>query len=87
MILLSSLIRKFSAIKFKVIKAKLIQMLIILIQEKNLKLKYSITFKDESVAQIINSISSDLVTIDMLEYSYELISTIPKVIACIIILF
>ena len=85
-IVLSSIVRKSAILKIKIVKAKLMQILIVLIQEKILKIKFSKTCEDESVAQIINSISSDLASVEMLEYPFELLSTLPRAILCIGIL-
>ena len=46
-------------------------MLNILIQEKIMKLKLSVAQNDENISKIINSVSSDLEIISMMNYTIE----------------
>ena len=85
-IAISTITRKFAFLRVYYIKNKLIYLLISLIQEKILKIDSNLTIKSEEISKIINSATTDLEIIALLDATLDLLGIVPKILACIGIL-
>ena len=87
-IIISTLSRRSAYLTINYLKIKLTNVLISLIQEKLLKIDLYFTTNSEETSKIINSLSTDLEIISLLDTGLDLLGIFPKIIICMcIILF
>ena len=85
--IISTLLRRASFIKLNYLKIKLANVLISLIQEKILEIDLYFTTNSEETSKIINSLSTDLEIIALLDATLDFIGIVPKIIICICIIY
>ena len=85
-IIISTISRRAAILKIDYTKIKLSTVLISLIQDKLLKIDLYFTTNSEETSKIVNSLSTDLEIISLLDTSLEFLGALPKIIISISIL-